>query len=749
MLRPQFLTYRVKHIIVTATIFSIHSLLLSDSVGAQIIPDETLNTQVNLVDGQHKITGGIELGTNLFHSFKEFSPTKDIVTHFDHNNYIQNIFTRVTGDSASLIDGVIRANDSASLFILNPEGIIFGNNAQLDIGGSFITTTAESIIFADGTKFDTQIDQTPPLLTVSIPVGLQFGNSTRAISSNNTETGSIKLEVSPENTIALLGGNVELQNISIDARSGNVEIGSVAEGEKVFLSLNSNNKWEFNYDNVSQFNDIVISQKSEFNTSGKLGTVNLRGKDIILNSVTVLNSTNTNIDGDDIVMFATNNIELNDTILSTQVERFDEDRQPLQNPVRGKGGDIIISAKDIKISNVSGVSASTANEGTGGNITIDANESLELSGFNAVFPTLIVTSTDCIAAGGTIEINTGKLVITDGARIDSSSFGLGKAGNVIVNAKESILISGSSFSDTLDREFNSGLLASSGVEGLPLELQNPNLGESGSLIVNTPRLSLEDGGEISVSNFGTGNAGDIEINAGELLLNDDSQIISKRASGDKGSIKVTGNEIILRDSASIATTADGNGNGGNITIEVNNMVLFNNSNINADANLGNGGNISITTQSLLTQNNPEDVITASSKRGIAGIVEINTPDTNSKLETTQARIAPLAGEESIDTSCASGTDFSANKFVYIGRGGIPSSPFESIDNREFVGDLGLEESAFEGAELNANYNLHHQKIEKTPKLIIEATTWIVNSQGNLELIAQASGDSLPSGCVFN
>ena len=732
---------RINYIVKTS-IISINLLLLSSTVCAQIVPDNTLSTKVNLIESQQKITGGIESGNNLFHSFKEFSPKADVVTHFDNSSNIVNIFTRVTGDSASLIDGLIRSNGSASLFLLNPAGIIFGKNAELKIGGSFISTTAESIIFADGTIFDTQLDQTPPLLTVSIPIGLQYGNSPGAISSNNTNL--IELNLPDENTIAFLGGNIELQNISIEALSGNVEIGSVAEGQIVSLSPNSKG-WEFNYDNVGKFKDIKISQESQINTSGKLGTINLRGQDIFLNpGLTILNSTNTDIDGGRISLLATNHIDLNDIILSTQVERFDADQNLLQHPVTGKGGDIIISAKDIKIRNGSLITASSLNQGPGGNITINAKESLELSGFDQFIPSLIITRIDDIGAGGTIEINTKKLVMTDGAKIDSSSFGPGKAGDIVVNARESVLISGSKsfFNKTFNQEvkFNSGFSASSGFEGL--------FGASGSITVNTPQLSIEDGGEISVSNFGMGNAGDITINARELLLNKDSQITAMTASGDGGSINFNSSEIILRDNATIATTADGNGKGGNITMKANNIVLFDASNINADANLGSGGNIKITTQSLLTQKNPEDAVTASSERGIDGIVEVNTPDTNSKLETTQVKRSPLAAEESIYTGCGLGTDFEANKFSYIGRGGMRKSPFESVETQEVIGDLGLEESELQAVELNMSTNPNNNMVNKTPKSIIEATAWVVNAQGNVELIAQASHNPLASGCLF-
>ena len=162
-------------------------LLRSETAQAQVSADGTLSTTVTSADQRNfVIENGDRAGGNLFHSFREFSIPTGGSAYFNNAATVQNIFARITGGNVSNIDGLIRANGAANLFLLNPSGILFGSNARLDVGGSFIGTTASTIKFADGAGFSATNPTGTTLLTISTPIGLQMGNSPGTITVQGT-----------------------------------------------------------------------------------------------------------------------------------------------------------------------------------------------------------------------------------------------------------------------------------------------------------------------------------------------------------------------------------------------------------------------------------------------------------------------------------------------------------------------------------------------------------------------------------
>ncbi|WP_229424017.1 filamentous hemagglutinin N-terminal domain-containing protein [Moorena producens] len=128
---------------------------------AQITPDQTLGNESSVVTPNLTITGepgdliegGATRGSNLFHSFQDFNVGQLQRVYFANPAGIDHILSRVTGSNISNILGTLGVDGGANLFLLNPNGIVFGQNARLDIAGSFFATTANSLVFNNGTEF--------------------------------------------------------------------------------------------------------------------------------------------------------------------------------------------------------------------------------------------------------------------------------------------------------------------------------------------------------------------------------------------------------------------------------------------------------------------------------------------------------------------------------------------------------------------------------------------------------------------
>ncbi len=200
--------------------------LVAFPVCGQIVPDGTLPVNSTIVptgDTTFAIEGGTPTGTNLFHSFSEFSVLTGTEAFFNNAMTIENIITRVTGSNISNIDGVLRTNGAANLYLLNPNGIIFGPNASLQVNGSFFASSSDRVTFADGIEFSTNTGTGAPLLTVSVPLGIQNNIPQGAIDnaanlsvgtgqtlSFNATTLRSRGELSaPQGTIALFGNRIQ------------------------------------------------------------------------------------------------------------------------------------------------------------------------------------------------------------------------------------------------------------------------------------------------------------------------------------------------------------------------------------------------------------------------------------------------------------------------------------------------------------------------------------------------------------
>ncbi|RMG06967.1 MAG: filamentous hemagglutinin N-terminal domain-containing protein [Cyanobacteria bacterium J055] len=487
---------------------------------AQIVPDTTLpvNSQVQLDGNTWAIEGGTTAGGNLFHSFDQFDIPTGAEAFFNNSLSIENIITRVTGGQLSTIDGLIRANGTASLFLLNPNGIVFGPNARLDIGGSFFGSTADSIEFADGSQFSATENGagtgTLPLLTINVPIGLQFGTNPGTIRvegnghnvrlssfvsplvrGNSTASWSVK----PGQTLAFVGGDLVFEGGVATADSGRIELGSAAGGRVGLSSTPSG--WQLDYTDVPAFGDIRLQERSLVDASGLgSGSIQVRGRNISLEdgSAIIVQNLGTQAAGG-IRAIASQSLEMVGNVPAGIIP----------NTIRtetlgsGRGGDIDVSARRLAIRDGGMISARTFSDAPGGSSMVRASDSVELRGV-ATDPTFNST-VNALAFGngraGDFSISTGRFAVTDGGVAATVNFGAGDGGNATIRA-DSIGLVG-----VVPGIFTPSLVGSSTI----------GTGNGGNLTIDTARLTVRDGGRVDASTVGPGNAGSVTILARESI----------------------------------------------------------------------------------------------------------------------------------------------------------------------------------------------------------------------------------------
>jgi filamentous hemagglutinin family protein len=767
-------------------------LTKTDLIQAQITSDRTLSTEVlapNNLD--FTIINGNRVGNNLFHSFRELSVPTGGSAFFSNDLNVQNIISRVTGGSISNIDGLLKTNGSANLFLINPNGIIFGQNASLNINGSFVTSTANNLIFADGTQFSATNLQTPPLLTVSVPIGLQYGQIAQPIQIEGST-----LEVMPGNTLAILGGNVLVKGGRLIAPGGRVDLGSVASNSFVSLSPISQG-WAFGYEGVQNFQDIQLSQALiSINGEGN-GGIQLRGRDIaIADNSQVTGFTLGKKPGQPLSIKASESVEVsNDSQLrgGTRQNRF--------------ASDINIETKRLIVRDAGSIDASTFGSGAGGNITVNASESVQLlgNGFSTSLGTQSTGSNSDAGNAGTVNISTGKLILGDGGRILTTTTGRGNAGTLKIDASESVEVSGIS---VLDRNLPSGLVAetrtrtpsmpatgnggdliintqrllvqngasistaaingSTGQAGrLDINASNSvtvtgtgidrngqivrstllaasdGFGGAGDLRINTNKLTVRDGAAISVASTGFGNAGNLEITSGVILLDNQGKLTADTRAGE-GNINLRSLNLILRRGSAITTNATGNNiTGGNINIDANNgsivAVKSENSDISANSADFRGGNVAIDAYGIFgTQfrNAPtleSDITATGANPSLSGNVQINTPD----LDPTRGLLK--LSSDVADQSHLIAQGCPANRgdvFIITGRGGLPPLPSEALrSNQTATVNWVTQGESRRGGEGERITKVSDSKL---PNQIVPATGWVINDKGDVTLIASTT-----------
>ncbi|OKH38050.1 hypothetical protein NIES2119_10830 [[Phormidium ambiguum] IAM M-71] len=596
-------------------------LLISYPTTAQIIPDNTVNTTVTPNGNINVIEGGTRAGNNLFHSFQEFSIPTGSEAFFNNAFDIRNIFSRVTGRSISNIDGLIRANGIANLFLLNPNGIIFGQNARLNIGGSFLATTANSFKFADGIEFSATNPQTAPLLSVNVPIGLQYGKNAAEIrvqgkgqdlgfATESFDSSLNPLEVLPGKTLTFVGGNVVVDGGILQAPGGRVEIGGIT-GEGT-VGLNADGSLSFPEGVV--LSDISITNKAGINViaSGG-GSITITGRNLDISGESLL--TAGIAAGKGSVDAVAGDISLNASeVINISSSRIENNVNPVDSkgiPSIGNSGDIIIQTGSLYLIDGVLLDSSTFGQGNAGNVKITATDTVSFDGGSRA---LSAVRKEAIGSAGGIEIITKSLFVTGDSLLATSTLGKGNAGNVKITATDTV-------------SFDGGSRALSSVaEGA--------IGNGGSIEIITKSLTFTSNAQLVADTDGQGNAGSVKITATDTVSFDVRgafSTVSEKAIGNGGSIEITAKSLSVTNGALLSSSTLGKGNAGSVKITASDSVSFDGvdsngyysgafSTVETEA-IGNGGDIDITTRSLSLTNGAE-LSATSEGNGAAGNINL-------------------------------------------------------------------------------------------------------------------------------
>ncbi|OUL27238.1 hypothetical protein BV378_11405 [Nostoc sp. RF31YmG] len=613
---------------------------------AQITPDSTLpnNSRITSSDNTNIIEGGTQAGKNLFHSFQQFSLPTGSTAFFNNTLDIQNIISRVTGGSLSNIDGLIRANGTANIFLLNPNGIIFGKNASLNIGGSFVASTANAIQFGNQRIFSaTNPEAYSSLLTIN-PSALLFNqiNQNATIQNNSIAPAGIDssgisrlgLRVPDGKSLLLVGGNVSMDGGKLNAVGGRVELGGLAEPGNINLILDKNNFSLKFPENLARADVLLTNQANVFVAASGGGDIAVNARNVEILGGSLLSA---GIGRDlgipetvagDITLIATG--EINVAGVGSAIVNN------VRLGAKGNGGNIIIDAASVSLRDDAQFVASTFGQGNAGNVTVGAKNAVSLAG-NAYI--LSAVEPGGVGKGGNIDINAASLSLTNGAQLititreasETQPAGRGDAGNVNVKVTGVVDIAGE----------KNGF-----VSGIRSFVDTGTVGNGGNITIESGDFSLRDGAELVASTFGQGNAGNVTVRAKDAVSLADSDILSTVEAGGVGkggNIDINAATLSLIDGAQLQTNTNeafdsqpaGQGDAGNVNVKVTGVVdiagakngfpsgIFSRV---SPGTVGNGGNITIDSSDFFLRDSAK--LSASAfGQGNAGNVTVRATNT--------------------------------------------------------------------------------------------------------------------------
>ena len=597
-------------------------LFLAQASHADITTDGSLGPALSLPGPDFQVTAdlGQQTGSNLFHSFSSFNINLGESATFSGPNTVNNIISRVTGGSASNIDGLLRSTiPGADMYLLNPHGVIFGDDASLNIGGSFYTSTADYLKLGESGRFDASNPGNSVLVTAP-PTAFGFlGSNNASISVQDN-----LLQTPNGRTLAMVGGNITIIDGNLYAPDGQVALVSVASAGEVpidpstmdtgaFDSLGqitvANPSGEFPFIGLGEVGNLDVTTTAPGDSAGG-GSIVIRGGEFMLDEGLARAEVIEDINGGGIDVAVTGTAELKgDAKLLTRTFFFS-----------GDAGPVTLQADTLIISGDAVISSDTSGDGAGGTVTVNAD--------SIIATDRAAISSDALLSGdgGSIQITTNSLDMADDTVIKTSTFGdnaTGDAGNIIINA-DNIGMAGDATINSSSELGSQGQGGQVTITADSIEMREAawiisyteTTRDAGKIDVETDRLTMTDESVVSTTTFSSGNGGTITIDTDQLSLRNDAIITSgTEGSGNAGDVIINADTITATDNTTISSESEGGnffvrggtdlsdatggGDGGLVQLDARSITLSGNAGVSSGtAGAGAGGNVAVTADSM-------------------------------------------------------------------------------------------------------------------------------------------------------
>jgi len=650
-------------------------------VFAEVIFDGSMNPETKGL----KLIGSFEIkseygkifGENLFHSFSDFNINTNEIARFTGNDgIIKNIINRITGDKFSYINGAINSEiPGANMYILNPNGVILGSKAQINIDGSFYISTAD-YLKRDNMHFYSKINENTLLFTEDPSAFGFFNNNKGKISIKGekleNEINKCKITIKPYKSISIISSDIEIVDCEIYAPEARINLSNINSNDTEVKLTDSGIDISSDDSNLSEFGKIKIDNSILETTGTGSGSVYIFGGDFnIINNSEIKTNTLGNKQGgltkinvrnilmDNSAIFSKTSsdarggsieIKAQDSIMLYNESELVADSYNADNFNYGEAGNILINAPNISLINSVYISSDTYKGGKGGNITINSSKSIYISNESKIF-SVTEGKDEKAGAGGSIHINCKDMTLINNSVISSDTFyGYGQGGEIIIKGlqneqSDSLIVHGS-------------YIFSGSIEGH---------GNGGKISIKSNKISFVSGGQIGSESTGSGKGGEVNIYGktinlyeknenGNLCKIYTSALFKGENAGDAGNIFINADSLSFDDKSNISASTNGHGNAGEINLIIDNLLLdsmsFISSSSDSNSSDGNAGLINMNINNSIILKNNSSITTSTNGTGNAGNIQINLKEL-------------LLDSESIISSSSNGNDKSGHAGTII------------------------------------------------------------------------------------